>query len=137
MDEDHLIAAVRYVALNPVRARLARRAADWPHSSVGAHLRGRDDNLVRVRPAPDRMTNFADLLTTDADDPNFSALPRSELIGRPLGSKEFQRRAEALLGRALVPLKRGPKPKAEASPQFAICGPLTEMRALVAAPPRP
>ena len=30
MDEDHLIAAARYVALNPVRARLIARAEDWP-----------------------------------------------------------------------------------------------------------
>ena len=30
MDEDHLIAAVRYVSLNPVCARLVPRAEDWP-----------------------------------------------------------------------------------------------------------
>ena len=34
MDEDHLMAAARYVELNPVRARLAARAADWPWSSA-------------------------------------------------------------------------------------------------------
>lgn len=79
-------------------------------------MRGSDDNLVRVRPVLDRAANFAGLLTTDADDPGFSTLRRSELIGRPLGSGDFQRRAEALLGRALAPLKRGPKPKAAASP---------------------
>src|SRR5882724_1640274 len=30
MDEAHLTAALRYVALNPVRAGLAERAIDWP-----------------------------------------------------------------------------------------------------------
>ncbi|HXV01125.1 MAG TPA: transposase, partial [Caulobacteraceae bacterium] len=30
MDEAHLHAAIRYVDLNPVRAGLAARAADWP-----------------------------------------------------------------------------------------------------------
>ncbi len=112
MDEAHLTAAVRYVALNPVRARLVGRAQDWPHSSVGAHLRGEDDGLVRVRPVLDRIARFADVLETDADDPTFAALRRSELIGRPLGSADFTRRAEALLGRRLAPGKRGPKPKA-------------------------
>ncbi|MDR3508479.1 MAG: transposase [Caulobacteraceae bacterium] len=34
MDEAHLMTAVRYVALNPVRARLAAKAQDWPWSSV-------------------------------------------------------------------------------------------------------
>jgi putative transposase len=50
LDEEHLMNAVRYVALNPVRARLVQRAEDWPHSSVRAHLAGRDDGLVRVKP---------------------------------------------------------------------------------------
>jgi putative transposase len=30
MDKAHLAAAVRYVARNPVRARLVQRAQDWP-----------------------------------------------------------------------------------------------------------
>jgi putative transposase len=30
MDEPHLVCALRYVALNPVRAGLAERAQDWP-----------------------------------------------------------------------------------------------------------
>jgi len=38
MDEAHLGAALRYVALSPVRASLTARAADWPWSSVHAYL---------------------------------------------------------------------------------------------------
>ncbi len=121
MDEDHLVAAVRYVALNPVRARLAARAEDWPHSSVRAHLQGEDDGLVKVRPILNRVARFADLMETDADDPAFMALRRSELIGRPLGSETFIHDAEALLGRSLAPGKRGPKPKTtSAAPQKVI-----------------
>jgi len=51
MDEAHLMAAVRYVSLNPVRARLAVRARDWPWSNARGHLAGRDDGLVSVRPS--------------------------------------------------------------------------------------
>ncbi len=40
LDEDHLISAVRSVAMNPVRSRLEARAEDWPWSSVHAHLAG-------------------------------------------------------------------------------------------------
>jgi len=40
MDEAHLIAAARHVSLNSVRARLVAQAADWPWSSVRAHLNG-------------------------------------------------------------------------------------------------
>jgi putative transposase len=38
MDEAHLAAALRYVALNPVRAHLAKRAVDWRWSSVHDQL---------------------------------------------------------------------------------------------------
>lgn len=51
MDEAHLAAAVLYVALNPVRARLVQRADDWRWSSVRAHLDpARGDGLTD--PAP-------------------------------------------------------------------------------------
>jgi len=111
MDEAHLIAAARYVALNPVRARLVADARDWPHSSVAAHLAARDDGLAVVRPILDRVANFADLLAKPADDAAFASLRRAELIGRPLGSPSFVATVEARLGRRLAPGKRGRKPK--------------------------
>jgi putative transposase len=81
MDEEHLMIAARYVALNPVRARLAARARDWPHSSVRAHLARRDDGLVSVKPLLERAPRFADLLDGDPDEA-FTAFRRNELIGR-------------------------------------------------------
>jgi len=50
MDEDYLLASVRYVELNPVRAKLVQRAEDYRWSSARAHLDGRDDGLVQVKP---------------------------------------------------------------------------------------
>ena len=112
MDEAHLIAAARYVALNPVRARLVARAQDWPHSSVRAHLQGRDDALVDVRPLLERAPRFGDLIDQAPDEGEFQRLRRSELIGRPLGAPAFVEALERQLGRSLTPGKRGPKPKA-------------------------
>ncbi len=77
-------------------------------------MQGEDDALIKVRPVLDRVARFADLMETDADDPAFMALRRSELIGRPLGSETFIRGAEAALGRTLASAKRGPKPKTAA-----------------------
>jgi putative transposase len=62
MHESHLIAAARYVSLNPLRARLARKADDWTWSSVRAHLARDDDELVSVAPALNRVDPFAALL---------------------------------------------------------------------------
>lgn len=85
MDEEHLMIAARYVAPNPVRARLATQAWDWPHSSVRAHLEGRDDGLVDVRPLVARASRFADLLDPGA----FTPPRRGERIGRPLGGRRL------------------------------------------------
>ena len=38
MDEPYLLAAARYLELNPVRARRVRVAGDWPWRSAKAHL---------------------------------------------------------------------------------------------------
>lgn len=112
MDEDRLMVAARYVALNPVWARLVERAQDWRHSSVRAHLAGRDDALVEVRPLLERAPRFADLIDGEPDEAAFTTLRRSELIGRPLGSPAFLAAVGRQLGRVMTPAKRGRKPKA-------------------------
>src|SRR5580704_2121554 len=109
MDEAHLMTAVCYVNLNPVRARLVSRAEDWPWSSARAHLAGVDDNLVIVRPVLDRTSCFADLLLQDRAE-DFAALRRSEGSGRPLGTAEFVTGLERLLGRPIARRSPGPKP---------------------------
>ena len=60
MDGGHLRAAICYVSLHPVGAGPVAHAEDRPWSSVRAHLAGRDDALVKVRPVPDRMPSFAE-----------------------------------------------------------------------------
>ena len=112
MDEAHLAHAMRYVSLNPVRARLVRQAQDWPWSSVRAHLAGEDDGIVRVAPALDRYGDFAAFLgDMDDDDNAWRALRQSETSGRPLGDAGWIADLEARSGRILAPQKRGPKPR--------------------------
>lgn len=111
MDEAHLISAVRYVSLNPVRARLVGQAQDWPWSSVRAHLAGEDDQLVSVRPVLDRVGWFADLLSSDPDDAAFQVLRAAEGSGRPLGNADFIAGLERLLGRPIARRAPGRKPK--------------------------
>ena len=62
MDEEYLANAVRYVSLNPVRARLVKRAEDWAWSSVRAHFANGDDGVVTVKPVLDRFPDFARLM---------------------------------------------------------------------------
>ncbi|MFZ1962688.1 MAG: transposase [Roseiarcus sp.] len=115
MDEEHLMAAARYVALNPVRARLAARAEDWEWSSARAHLAGRDDGLVEVAPLLARCGGrFADLIATAPPSGAIAALRAAETLGRPLGGPAFLDRVATLTGRDPRPAKRGRKPRGEA-----------------------
>jgi len=116
MDEEHLAAAVRYVVLNPVRARLVERAVDWRWSSAHAHLSGQEDGVTTLSPVRDRFPDFAAFIADEAAPDATERLRRAESIGRPLGSDDFMRALEAQTGRPLKPSKRGPKPLAKADP---------------------
>jgi putative transposase len=113
MDEEHLAAAARYVALNPVRAGLVERAEQWPWSSARAHLAGNDDGLVEVAPLLERYGEFAAFLDAPEDQHATRKLRTGETTGRPAGSAEWLSVLEAMSGRSLAPKKRGPKPKAD------------------------
>jgi putative transposase len=111
MDEKHLLNAVRYVSLNPVRAKLVKHAADWPWSSVKAHLSGQDDGLVTVAPVLTRYPDFAALLASGDNDKMNTTLRKAETIGRPIGQSDWLEKMEHRTGRQIRPQKRGPKQK--------------------------
>jgi putative transposase len=111
MDEPHLLAAARYVELNPVRAKLAPSAAAWPWSSAQAHLSGRNDCLVKVAPLLAMIADWRAFLDSAVPEAELDSLRRHGPTGRPLGDETFLGRLEERLGRALKPKKRGPKPK--------------------------
>jgi len=113
MDERHLLAGARYVELNPVRAGLARAAGDWPWSSAQAHLSGRDDGLVQVKPLLELVPDWRDFLGGGLDDDEREAIRAGERTGRPLGSARFVARLEKRLHRPLARRKPGPKPKTD------------------------
>ena len=109
MDEEHLGAALRYVALNPVRAGLAERATDWPWSSIHAHLGPLDDGITNRDPVLSRYPDFAALLAAAEDEELSARLRKAERIGRPIGDTAFLDRLERDSGRVLRPAKRGRK----------------------------
>ncbi len=120
MDEAHLVAAARYIALNPVAAGLVARAEDWPWSSVPAHLAGRDDELAMVAPLLARVPDFAGLLAAPADQAITARLERAATIGRPLGAPAWIAGLEARLGRPLARRKPGPHRDSAADPEISV-----------------
>jgi putative transposase len=96
MDDPHLLAAARYVELNPVRARLAAHAAEWPWSSARAHLSGRDDGLVRVAPLRAMIADWERFLNSAIREEELRELRDHGRTGRPLGDESFLDRLETL-----------------------------------------
>jgi putative transposase len=109
MDERHTLAAARYIELNPVRAKLAARAEDYPWSSARAHLLGRDDGLVKTAPLRALAGDWSTFLDTGPDPADADQFRRHAATGRPLGADAFVDDLERLLGRILRPRKPGPR----------------------------
>jgi len=110
MDESHLIAAARYVEMNPVAAGLARRPDEYRWSSARAHLTGEDDGLVKAAPLLKLVDNWRGLLSMSSLE-EIDRLHRHERTGRPMGADGFVKRLERKLGRLLRPQKPGPRTK--------------------------
>ena len=111
MDEKHLIAAVRYVEMNPVRAGLTRTASEWIWSSARAYLAGINDKLVSVAPMLDRINNWSEYLRHGDLSENLEAIRAHTATGRPLGDNVFLEAVETRLGRNLRKRRPGPKKK--------------------------
>jgi putative transposase len=118
LDDDYFWRAIRYVERNPVRARLVKRAWEYPWSSAAGHIEGKDDSGLL---AMDRCRELLDgqdwkrLLTQPEDETEIRSLRTSTNRGRPLGSDRFLSKLERLLGRRVraMPVGRPKKKKNE------------------------
>jgi len=110
MDERYLLACARYVELNPVRAGLVARAADWPWSSARAHLVGSADPLTDPAPLLERWPDWPSVIEAGEDERALQAIRESERSGRPLGSDAFLARLARATGLPLLPKRRGRRP---------------------------
>ncbi len=109
MDEPYLLAAARYVELNPLRAGLVASPREYRWSSARAHLKGKDDELVAVAPLLAMAGNWRQLLTSAVREEELRQFRQHERTGRVLGDDRFQKRLERNLGRILRRQKPGPK----------------------------
>ncbi len=111
LDESYLLAAARYVELNPVRAGLAMAPSDYLWSSARAHISGCDDALVKVSRLLELAPDWRRLLTSAVLEEDVRELRKHERTGRPLGDDDFLVQVEKKLGRVLRRRKPGPKTK--------------------------
>ncbi len=108
MDETYLLAATKYIEMNPVRACLAPDPYSWRWSSASAHAEGKDDLLVKVSPLLEMVGEWRQFLA-DADGEDTEKIRRHERTGRALGTDSFLDSLENVLQRPVKPLKAGRK----------------------------
>ena len=106
LDDPHMVAAVRYVERNPVRAGLVKRAWEYPWSSARYHV-----GLCKTDPIlsdAEQLAGIRNWRERLRSDPAETAVLREKTrTGRPCGSAEFLLWAERRTGRRLRLLSPG------------------------------
>ena len=110
LDERHFWLAMRYIELNPIRARLRRKPWRYEWSSAAAHVDARaQSDVLNLSCWYDMMSaaQWRKQLAAGVTDSDLGRLRSSTHTGRPLGSDSFLSKLEGLLGRRVRPLPVG------------------------------
>ena len=109
-------ASIKYVELNPVRAKLCRRAWQYPWSSAALHTDERaESELLNLARWYKQITAAAwrKELAEGLTDAEVTQIRLRTHTGRPLGSDRFLAKLETVLGRRVRPLPVGRPRKTE------------------------
>jgi putative transposase len=132
MDGSHLLKAMCYVELNPVRAKLVANAWEWPWSSARAHTVDNAMDAVLGRHGEEyfggwNSAEWKEILSARMSADEAEAVRRATRTGEPLGSRGFLAEMERQTGKRLRVLERGrPKNARESAIDVARQGSLFE-----------
>jgi putative transposase len=86
-EDEHLLRVLRYVERNPLRARLVKRAQDWPWSSLACRLAGGEVAQRRLHAGPVALgRNWVQSVNAPQNEVELEAMRQSVARGRPYGS---------------------------------------------------
>ena len=113
-DDDHLVAVLRYIEANPIRAKMVKGAGEYRWSSFGCHGAGRPDPLLTpvapyealgARPAV-RQRRWVAYVHQTPDEVELAAIRRSNETGLPYGEQAW---VERLCGQLKLDLTIRPR----------------------------
>ena len=111
LDEKHLMAAARYVELNPVSARIVKQPEEYAWSSTRFHLgKRRTDPLVEDGSLSGTLSGAREwrrFLSDGVEEIEAKRIEARMSSGLPLGTEEFVKGLEEETGRVLVPQTGG------------------------------
>jgi putative transposase len=109
LDERYLLAAVRYILLNPVKAKLVEYPWDYKWSSARHHLGIEKGKLVTNGLINTLIGDWKEFLRADTGKSETDLFELHERTGKPLGDIDFTEKLEKILSRSLKRKKPGPK----------------------------
>jgi putative transposase len=120
-NDEHLINVLRYIEANPLRARMMKRAEDYPWSSFGVHGCGQASELIdslisyeELSAYPQvRQRKWAEKVHLAMDERTTMAIRRSIETGLPYGDEGWVRRLAKKLDLDLTIRPRGRPRKLE------------------------
>jgi len=111
LDERHLLAATRYILLNPVKAKIVGNPWDYAWSSAKHHIRRNNNSLVNDSLLQGLIGDWKGFLAASPDSNEIRLLQLHERTGRPLGDNAFIEKLESFLKINLKKKKAGRKKK--------------------------
>jgi putative transposase len=113
--ERYLLACMRYIELNPVRAHIVARAEDYPWSSYrnnagierAGWLTPHEEFLRLAASEGDRTQAWRTLVSTAPDDDELSSIRNHAAGNRVLGDRGFQQHVARTLGRRVHIVRPG------------------------------
>ena len=117
--ENYLLTCMRYIELNPVRARMVETPEQYRWSSYHANGLGKKVSLWTPhdtykglgRTLSTRTKAYRELFKYYLDSESLTQIRQSANQGMALGNDRFKQEIEKLSGRRMTLLKRGPQPK--------------------------
>ena len=108
--ERYFLTCMRYIELNPVRARMVANAGDYCWSSYRANAAGKRDAALQLHPLylainedPEkRLRLYADFVDKAVTSDELETLRDSLQTGRPTGSDAFAEQVEQMSGRRVI-----------------------------------
>ncbi len=110
LDEPYLMAAIRYVERNPVRAKMVNRPWQWKWSSAAAHIGGTDEivDVIEIKETVGvSKESWREHIDSDDNAPDVEVIRRHTMTGRPLGGDGFIGELNRQMGRVISVLQRG------------------------------
>ncbi len=119
-DELYLLACMRYIELNPVRANMVKTASDYQWSSYHYNALGKNNELVTAHPLylslgkdkPSRNKAYRSLFATAMVDNHTEEIRAAWQTGTPLANDRFKAQIEKILNAKIGYARRG-RPKKE------------------------